>query len=117
MYYCRQIHPFIEKIFTFLITQCKAPSNISFEDYLLGPIETNDQALNAVFIIIKKYIFYEWAQNTSYATKLNIIKSRVRRVILLEKKYYDSKHELDGFFEKWKNYTSIYNMYGPDPLL
>ena len=117
LYYCRQVLPFIENMFTFLTTECKAPSNISFQEYLLGPIGTNLVALNSVFIVIKKYIFYEWAQTTSYNTRLRIIKSRVRRIIMLEKRYYSSKNELDVFFEKWKNFTPIYDMYGPDPLL
>ena len=84
---------------------------------MFGIPDRNKQALNQIFIEIKRFIFYDWGQNTSNITKLRILKNRLRHVILLDKRYFYSQRNFSGFFEKWGNFTPIYDMFGPDPFL
>ena len=92
-------------------------SEISFQDYILGVPRKTKEALNCILIEIKRYIFYEWANDISDSIKLRILKSKLRRIILLEKRHFHEKNDINGFYEKWKDFTPIYDMFGPDPLL
>merc|ERR1711954_24030 len=117
LFYCPKVYPFIEFTFEFLINECKAADHISFTDYIFGIQSTNKAALNSVLIELKRYIFYDWSENTSIRSKCKVLKNRTRRIMLLEKRYYFSLGKYDDFFTKWRDFTSIYDIFGPDPLL
>ena len=108
LFECRKVYPFVEKIFSFLISECKAATQINFSQYMFGIPDRNKEALNQIFIEIKRFIFYDWGQNTSNITKLRILKNRLRRIILLDKRYFYSQRNFSGFFlEMGKFYTYL----------
>ena len=74
LFYCPKVYPFIEFTFEFLINECRAADHISFADYIFGIQSTHKAALNSVLIEIKRYIFYDWSENTSIRSKCKVLK-------------------------------------------
>ena len=48
--------------------------------------------------------------------QFEIYKNRLRRVIICDKRYHFGQNKIDAFFEKWKLFYNIYQIYGPDPM-
>merc|ERR1711954_591741 len=115
LFSCPKLDPFLSQMFLFLINECKAVNYIEETDYLLGFI--NKDGLNSILLEIKKFIFYNFSHEKSIDVQLNMMKNRLRRLILLEKKYYASTNKLNFFYSKWESFSPIYMIYGPDPFL
>ena len=83
LFLCPQIRPFLSKIFKFLTDDCKAVPNISHIDYFLGSKE--NIGLNCLLLELKKFIFYNFDHNSNVDIQINMFKSRLKRIIILEK--------------------------------
>lgn len=114
LFLCPQIRPFLSKIFKFLTDDCKAVPNISHIDYFLGSKE--NIGLNCLLLELKKFIFYNFDHNSNVDIQINMFKSRLKRIIILEKRYYLRRDKIDYFHEKWEKFSEVYMFYGPDPM-
>ena len=113
---CPQIAPFVSKVFTFLTNNCKAADSISELEYILGFVDKDKEGLNCALLELKRFVFYNFDEPKNHESQFNIFKSRLRRTILLDKKFYCSKNNHDFFYKKWELFCPIYMIHGPDPL-
>ena len=74
--------------------------HISQIGYLLGFQE--NEGLNCILLEVKKFIFYGYDPDKSVDIQISMLKNRLRRLIILEKKYYSSINKWDYFFDKWE---------------
>ena len=116
LYACPVIAPFLAKVLTFLVNECKASTNISESDYLLGIQAQKYQGLNCALLELKRYIFYNFSVERNLGLHFKIYENRLRRIILCDKRYHLRMNKYTIFYEKWKNFSPIYQIYGPDPL-
>ena len=112
---CPRLQPFITKVFHILINDCKAVDHISQIGYLLG--FPDKEGLNSILLEVKKFIFYSYDPDKSIDIQISMLESRLRRLIILEKKYYSAIDKWDHFFDKWEIFSAIYMTYGPDPFI
>ena len=115
LYSCPKLQPFLMALFDFIIQKCKITRSISEIEYLLGFLE--NEGLNCVLLETKKFIFYNFKHDKNINTQINMLKNRLRRIILLEKRHYYVINKIEHFHEKWKHFEEIYMIYGPDPLM
>ena len=117
LFTCPKIEPFIDKVFTFFTDECKVIPYISETDYLLGFMDKRKQGINSALIECKKFLFYSFSDQINIDIQVEMYKTRLRRIILLEKKYFSKLNKMNQFFDKWQDFSPVYMSYGPDPLL
>ena len=113
---CPKLGPFLSHVLKFLVNDCKASSHISEINYFLGFQGNQYEGLNCALIELKKYIFYNFDKDKSIKINFRLYKSRLRRVILCDKRYHFSCDKIDHFYKKWSKFSSVYQIYGPDPM-
>ena len=116
LYSCPQLYPFVCKVFNFFVDECSIREGIPEIKYLLGFQDKANNGLNCALLELKQYIFYNFSSNKSLTLHFNLYISRLRRLILKEKRYYLSVNKLELFFDKWSNFSSVYILLGPDPM-
>ena len=116
LFACSIVAPFLSKVLNFFIKDCKAADYISEVDYLLGFRGKDYEGLNCALIELKKYIFYHFSEERSPNVNFRIYNSRLRRIVLCDKRHSFSRNKFETFYEKWKYFSPVYQIYGPDPL-
>ena len=114
--HCPIIAPFLSKALDFFVNECKASNQISELDYLHGIYGRGFEGLNSALLELKKFIFYNFSSEKSMNLQFSIFLSRLRRIILCDKRYYVSNNKSSLFYEKWRDFSPVYQIYGPDPL-
>ena len=112
MWLCPVLVPYIEKIINFLKNECNVNEDITLVSYFFG--FDNNPGLNHILIELKKFIFYGWDINVNLRTFCERFENKIRNLIIKEKHVMIKKGKFEPFSEKWKNFTNIYDYFGPD---
>ena len=90
---------------------------ITVENYLFGFSGIKTKGINHILLELKKHVFYNWNADIGEIAFCELLKSKIKSVIIKEKIIAQSKDQLPLFDEKWENYTAIYDFRGPDNQL
>ena len=80
-------------------------------------MDKRKQGINSALIECKKFLFYSFSDQINIDIQVEMYKTRLRRIILQEKKYFSKLNKMNQFFDKWQDFSPVYMSYGPDPLL
>ena len=95
-------------------TECSQLVNITMRDYLFGIDGEKNAALNQILLELKKYIFYSCPEEISNSAFGEQFIKNVRSLIIKEKRLVKENIAMEIFYNKWKNFVSIYDFRGPD---
>ena len=80
----------------------------SKKDVLLGKYDVNQDALNTILLVFKKYI-YE-AKMSERILNFNVLKSRINEYMNIENNIYKQKRNMESFHKKWDCCISLINL-------
>ena len=85
-------------------------------EYLLGYQHKGNEGLNCALLELKQYIYYNYSLNKGLTLHFKLFINRLRRVMIKDKRFYHSQNNLDYFYDKWRNFSEVYILHGPDPM-
>ena len=91
---------------------CDVKEDISTVPYIFG--FKNNNGLNQILLELKKDIFYNWNENVEVVAFCEQFKSKIRKIIVLEKHLIFTDKDFEIFFSKWKDFRDFYDFLGPD---
>jgi hypothetical protein len=112
LWQCALIVPYVAKISRFLKIDCKVDENITMKPYLFG--FKHAIGLNHILLELKKEIFYNWSANISVVTFCEHFMVKIKKIMVKEKEVMISNDHFGDYFDKWKQFTAIYDFLGPD---
>ena len=110
---CQSLVPYVSGILEYLRTQCNIQLEITAKVYIFGA-QNKNRGLNCLLLELKKELFYNKSLNVGVATFREQFLKKIRNIIIKEKNIYINKGKYTDFFDKWSNFTSIYDFQGPD---
>ena len=111
---CCRLTPYLTSCFRFLKTECNLLDVICVENYLFGFIGSNREGINHVLLELKKYIFYSWKTEIGVNAFCEHLYRKLRYLIIKEKNIAQQNDNVQSFYKKWENYTTIYDFRGTD---
>ena len=114
LWLCDRLTSYLSTCFEFLKDECNLVDTITVEKYLFGFGGMKMKGINHILLELKKHIFYNWNAEVGEIAFCELLKSKVKSVIIKEKIIAQSKDQLTLFNEKWEKYTAIYDYRGPD---
>ena len=111
---CEKIVHIISKLFNYLQTECNQTENITMIEYLFGKQGSKYLALNQILLELKKAIFYSTTEELNSPAFCGRFFTKLRSLIIKEKRISSENNKLDVFFSKWDHFTAIYDFRGPD---
>ena len=100
LFSCPLINPFLDYTLNFFINDCNFTQTISEVEYLLGFQGKKFDGLNCALLELKKFIFYNFSSQKSLSLQFTLYLNRLRRIIILDKKYYLENNKIELFYEK-----------------
>ena len=83
-------------------------------EFLFGKVGESYLALNHALLELKKFLFYSTKETISLPYFSELYFSRIKSLIIKEKKIAIKNDKYDNFSNKWKEFTCIYDFMGPD---
>ena len=114
LYDCEKVVPIISNIFSLIIDNCRAIENINMTDYLFGIHGCQFDGVNHVLLELKKFLFYDWKIDVSVDDLCANFVLLIIKIIIKEKKIYQTSNNINRFYSKWEKFKHIYDFRGPD---
>ena len=109
---CQLVVPVVAKFIQYLKGECNVKQNINMITFLFGFKE--NPGLNHILLECKKLIFYQLDDNLCPDTFCERVLQVIRKIMIKEKQIMISGNNFEQYCLKWRNFSCIYDFYGPD---